>query len=87
MASSRGSIRNLSYFTTHLLGCFNSKPAQPPTQLFDRKVRALRESIREHALSSRAIRVVQSLVVLAVVHGFLLMGAVHIRKHSWNRPG
>src|SRR5580658_5201042 len=82
MASSRGAIRNISYFATFLMKCLHPRPVQSPAPLFDRKVRALRDSIREHALSSRTMQTFHSLGVLAAVCGLLSMGAVQIHAQS-----
>ena len=82
MASSRGAVRNISLFATSLMKCFHPRPAQSSTSLFDRKVRALRESIREHALSSRTMLALHLVGVLAALCGMLSMGAVHSQAQS-----
>jgi hypothetical protein len=82
MASSRGAIRNISYFATYLMKCLHSEPVHSPAPLLDRKVRALCESIREHALSLRTMQTLHSLGILAAVCGLLSMGAVHIHAQS-----
>jgi hypothetical protein len=61
MASSRGAIRNISYFATCSMKCLHPKPVQSPTRLFDREIGALRGSIREHHRSIRAIKMAQFL--------------------------
>jgi hypothetical protein len=78
MASSRGAIRNISYFATYLMKCLHSRPVQSPTQRFDHKVRA----IREHYRSIRAIRMAQFLGTFVLACGVLVMGTVHVGAQS-----
>jgi Carboxypeptidase regulatory-like domain len=82
MASSRGAIRNISYFATCLMKCLHPRPVQSPTHPFDRKVRALRGSIREHHRSMRASRMALFLGAFVLACGLLFMGTAHVRAQS-----
>ena len=82
MTSSRGAVRNIFLFTTHLMKRLHPRPAQSATPLFERKVRTLRESIREHALSPRTMQTLHSLGILVAVCGLLSMGAANIQAQS-----
>lgn len=70
----------------HLISCISKgallKSHRMQEQAFDHKVRALRQSMREHLLSSRVIQKIQIIVACLVICGLLSDGAQYAQAQS-----